>query len=160
MANSRSCVEATNGNISEAFPCETGTRQGCMISPTLFVLYLNEFVKQVNRDDCKGIFIDEEHRNVNLLLYADDIVLVGDNIGHVQKLLDNLSTFSRKWGLNVNMDKTKFMVFRNGGIIKKNEKVYYNGVQIKTVSYYKYLGLIMSTRLSWTPAQKNTVTTI
>ena len=52
------------------------------------------------------------------------------------------------------MVKTKFMVFRNGGIIKGNEKVYYNGDQIKAVSYYKYLGVIMSTRLSWTPAQK------
>ena len=150
----KSCVEAADGTISDSFPCEIGTRQGCMISPILFVLYLNEFIKQINRSDCNGIFIDEEHRQVNMLLYADDIVLVGDNIGHIQKLLNNLSIFSRKWGLKVNMVKTKFMVFRNGGIVKANEKVYYNGERIKTVSYYKYLGLIMSTRLSWTPAQK------
>jgi hypothetical protein len=149
-----SCVEASDGSISEVFPCEIGTRQGCMISPILFVLYLNEFIKQINRENCNGIFIDEEYNNVNMLLYADDIVLVGDNIGHVQKLLDNLSLFSRKWGLKVNMDKTKLMVFRNGGIIKGVEKVYYNGERIKAVSYYKYLGLIMSTRLSWSPAQK------
>lgn len=46
------------------------------------------------------------------------------------------------------------MVFRNGGIIKSNEKVYLDGKRIPTASYYKYLGVIMSSRLSWTPAQR------
>ena len=46
------------------------------------------------------------------------------------------------------------MVFRNGGIVKANEKVYLNGKRIPLASYYKYLGVIISSRLSWTPAQK------
>ena len=149
-----SCVQASNGDVSEFFTCSIGTRQGCMISPFLFIFYLNEFIKQTILNECKGVYIDESHANVTMLLYADDIVLVGDNIGHMQHLLDNLYAYCNTWGLTVNMDKTKFMIFRNGGIIKRNERLYYNGESITSVSYYKYLGLIMSTRLSWSPAQQ------
>lgn len=45
------------------------------------------------------------------------------------------------------------MIFRNGGIIKQNEKFFYNGERLENVRYYKYLGLTMSSRLSWSPAQ-------
>jgi hypothetical protein len=124
------------------------------MSPIIFVLYLNELIKQVNDSNCQGVYVNEMYENVTMLLYADDLVLLGDNIGHLQRLLDNLSTFCSKWGLSVNMEKTKFMVFRNGGIIKGNEKVYFNGIRIRPTTYYKYLGLIISTRLSWSPAQK------
>ncbi len=136
--------------LSEAFSCNLGTRQGCMLSPFLFIFYLNELVNMCN--DCRGIFIDNEH-SVNMLLYADDIVLFSDSVGGVQKLLNVLSEFCLKWGMEVNLDKTKFMVFRNGGIIKNVEKVYYNGVQIEPVTYYKYLGLVVSSRLNWHQAQ-------
>ena len=46
------------------------------------------------------------------------------------------------------------MAFRNGGIVKKNEGVYLNGENVKSTPYLKYLGIVMSTRLSWSPAQK------
>lgn len=86
-------------------------------------------------------------------MYADDLVIVGDHVGRIQKILDVLSGFCIKWGLKVNMSKTKAMIYRNGGIVKKNENFYYNGMKLDNVSYYKYLGVTMSTRLSWTPAQ-------
>ena len=44
-----------------------------------------------------------------MLLYADDLVLFGDNIGHLQKILCNRSVFCNKWGLPVSMSETKFM---------------------------------------------------
>ena len=60
----------------------------------------------------------EHNSNVTMLLYADDLVLIGDQIGRVQKLLNVLFEFCYKWGLQVNMSKTKVLVYRNG-IIKK-----------------------------------------
>ena len=143
-----------NACISDIFKGNAGTRQGCMISPFLFVFYLNEYIKQVNANQCPGVYINESYPNINMLLFADDLVLLGDNVGHVQQLLNNLSEFCSKFGLSVNLEKTKFMVFRNGGIVKDNEKVYLDGKRIPLASYYKYLGVIISSRLSWTPAQK------
>ena len=151
----RSCVLVNDGYLCDDFSCSIGTRQGCMISPFLFIFYLNELLHLAEEQNCQGIYVNEHHPNITMLLYADDIVIVGDHIGRVQKILNTVSKFCSNWGLRVNMEKSKVMVFRNGGIIKKNEFFYYNGIRLQNVSYYKYLGVLMSTRLSWSPAQVN-----
>ena len=46
--------------------------------------------------------------------------------------------------MKVNLEKTNIIVFRNGGIINRNEMWYFNGKQLKRVTYYKYLGLVFS----------------
>ena len=148
----KSCVQVGN-IITEMFNCEIGTRQGCMLSPFCFIFYLNEYINMCIANECKGIYVNNKYMNVNMLLYADDIVLIGDTVGSVQKLLDVLAEFCDKWGLQVNMLKTKVLVYRNGGIIKNNEKFFFGKTAIENVSYYKYLGVLFSTRLSWTPAQ-------
>ena len=90
---------------SDFFNCSVGTRQGCMISPFLFIFYLNELVRTCA--ELPAIYINEDHKNLNMLLYADDLVIIGDQVGRVQKLLDALELFCKKWGLSVNMNKTK-----------------------------------------------------
>ena len=149
----KSCVQVDKDHLSKCFTCEVGTRQGCMLSPFLFIFYLNEFVNMCKTNSCNGIYVNETYDAVNMLLYADDLVIIGDTIGHVQRLLNLLNEYCSKWGLSVNMVKTKLMVYRNGGITKKNEKCYFNGIEIESVTYYKYLGVLISTRLSWSPAQ-------
>ena len=44
-------------------------------------------------------------------------------------------------GMEINLDKTKIIVFRNGGPLRAVEKWYFNGVQVDVVSFYKYLGV-------------------
>ena len=68
----------------------------------------------------------------------------------MQKKINSLETFCNDWGLRVNTAKTKIIVFRNGGIVKKSEKWVYKGEQLETVTYYSYLGLLISSRLCWT----------
>lgn len=53
-------------------------------------------------------------------------------------------------GLTVNMDKSNVIVFRNGGILAAAEKWMYDGLNMKVVNVYKYLGIMLSTRLSYT----------
>jgi hypothetical protein len=120
---------------------------------TLFCNWLRRWLAGLLRWVKRGIYANENHPNVSMLLYADDVVLLGDNIGHVQHL-NNLSEFCVKWGFSVNMEKAKFKVVRIGGIVRNNEKVYFNGELVKLGSYYKYIGLVISSRLSWSPAQK------
>jgi len=47
----KSCIKTPEG-LSEYFRCEIGIRQGCMFSPFLFILYINELVKSWNIDGC------------------------------------------------------------------------------------------------------------
>jgi len=51
--------------------------------------------------------------------------------------------------MNVNLQKSKVIVFRHGGIIKKTEKWCYKDKFLNIVSYYKYLGIAFSL-LKWT----------
>ena len=45
-----------------------------------------------------------------------------------------------EWGLEVNTDKTKIMVFRNRGILKNNESWTYKNIAIEAVNDFNYLG--------------------
>ena len=67
-------------------------------------------------------------------------------------MLNALSEYCDMWDLEVNLDKTKAMVFRNGGIVKRNEKWWYKGKPVDVVSYYNYLGVRISSRGSWSVA--------
>ena len=149
----KSCIEVNRTCVSDSFDCTIGTRQGCMISPFCFIFYLNELISMCKTNLCQGIYVNEYFKDINMLLYADDIVLIGDKIGHVQRLLNLLKDYCNKWGLKVNMLKTKMLVYRNGGIVKRNERCYFDGNEIEVVKYYKYLGVLFSSRLSWSPAQ-------
>ena len=65
-----------------------------------------------------------------LLLYADDIVIFSNTSEGLQKGLDILSDYCQKWKLTVNIDKTKVMVFRKGGILPRNLSFTFQGNMI------------------------------
>ena len=144
----KSCIKTPQG-LSEYFQCVIGTRQGCMISPFLFILYINELVNSCNIAGCNGLFVNEMYPNVHMLMYADDIAIFNDSIGRLQRQLNVLGDFCGKYMLHVNLSKTNVIVFRNGGIIRGNEKLYFNGIQVEPCTYYKYLGIMFSSSLKW-----------
>ena len=57
-----------------------------------------------------------------------------------------------KLDLYVNLDKTNTVIFRNGGYIAKKEVWYYDGQSISVVNSYKYLGLFLTTRMTFSNA--------
>ena len=58
--------------------------------------------------------------------------------------MDNLETYCRIWGLRVNTNKTKIIVFRKGGNLKTNDRWTYCGRHLEIVSSFKYLGCVLS----------------
>ena len=144
----QSCIKTVDG-ISDFFNCDIGTRQGCMISPLLFILYLNELINMLYNYNCPGIYLNESAPNVQALFYADDICIFNDTIGRLQTQLNVLSEFCTKYDLNVNLAKTNIVVFRNGGHIRTNEIVCYKNIKLENASYYKYLGITFSSSLKW-----------
>ena len=139
------------GGITKYFTCNIGTRQGCMLSTFLFSLFINQLIYELKP---YGIYLNEMCQNINILLYADDIAICADTVGRLQAQINCLERFCKMWGMKINLKKSKVMVFRNGGIIRKDEKWYYEEKQIEAVPYYKYLGLIISTRMNWSIAKR------
>jgi Reverse transcriptase (RNA-dependent DNA polymerase) len=79
---------------------------------------------------------------VPLLLYADDLCMIGCSPAELQSLLDQLSLFSESVGMQVNMSKTKIVVFKHGrkAACIANPWVYQGSV-VEVCDSYKYLGL-------------------
>ena len=141
--------------ITDYFDCLSGVKQGCILSPLLFSMFLSELEVELNSCGARGIDTFNDPLGIFLLMYADDIALVSDSIADLQKKINCLEQYCAKWGLTVNMDKTKVVVFKNGGFLKSSERWYYAGKQIIVESSYNYLGVIFGSTLNWSRCAEN-----
>ncbi len=114
--------------------------------------FRNELATEIYEHCHHGVFMSQDIEDLMLLLFSDDIVLFANNVVNLQRQLNVLKAFCSKWGFQINLQKSEVVVFRKWGIIIFFEEWYYCGKLLKTVSYYKYLGVIFSSRLIWTKA--------
>ena len=55
-------------------------------------------------------------------MYADDMVIFAETAEELQAMLNTCYSYTTKWNLTVNVEKTKIVIFRNGGKIRSDEK--------------------------------------
>ena len=82
-------------------------------------------------------------------MFADDVSSFSDTFVQLPRQINCLSELFSLVGMKINIDKTKILVFRNKGIVKRNEKCFLDNKQIDVVTLYKYLGLYFSPKSSW-----------
>ena len=139
----------SSAGLSESFQCPNGLKQGCMLSPALFTLFINEFAELIENSGIPGIQIFPEDIQILILLFADDIALISDTITGLQKQLNILYDYCMESKLVVNIKKTKVMVYKKGGQISKYEKWFYNGELLEIVNCFTYVGLPFFMKLSF-----------
>jgi hypothetical protein len=144
----RSCVK-TNEGLTDFFDCPMGVRQGCILSPMLFSLFINELDTVISSSCGRGIQMTPDLLELFLLLFADDVVLFSDSVWGLQNQLNILQEYCNNWKMSVNMSKTKIIVFRRGGRLSQFEKWTYGGKQLEVVSKYNYLGFTLTSNLSF-----------
>ena len=152
-----SCVRSGN-KYSEYFDCPVGVRQGCVLSPTLFSLFVNQLANQVNENGVHGVQLLPTLVELFILLFADDIVLISTTPGGLQVQLNTLKECCDSMKLTINLDKTKIIVFRKGGYLGKREKWFLGGHQLEVVNSYCYLGFTFTTMLSYKIGTSHLVT--
>ncbi|XP_059224641.1 uncharacterized protein LOC131997617 [Stomoxys calcitrans] len=133
----------TGEELSGYFDTESGVKQGCLLSPLLFSLYINDL-----SDALEG-GVDIEGINIKTLLYADDIVILAEDSTTLQQMIANLEEFCKKWSLIVNTEKSKIMVFRNGGRLSQQDKWFFHAEPLEVVSEYKYLGVVLTPKMKF-----------
>ena len=143
--NVQSCVRI-NGNLTDWFDVKCGLKQGCVLSPLLFNIFINDLVDDVKKLNV-GINIGND--KVCVLLYADDVVFLTENENDLQKVLDTLNVWCGKNDLTVNLDKSKIVHFRPQSISKTDFVFEFNGNNLNIVSQYNYLGLLLTEFLSY-----------
>ena len=146
-----SCVKTPRG-LTPTFSVYQGVRQGETLSPTLFNLYLNDLPEAVAMGHTDPIQLGP--RNVHCLMYADDIVLLSKTKNGLQNCLNNVHNYCAKWKLEINLMKTKVIIFNKTGRLMK-DKFNYGDKVIECVKTYKYLGLEFSNTGSFNIAKYN-----
>ena len=126
-----------NGLQSSPFTVRTGLRQGCALSPVLFLVFMDRIVMRCQRGEGfqLGAF------NASRLLFVDDLALLAASQGELQRALDQLSAECEVDDMRVSPTKTVVMV------VSREETdciVHLNGTQLKQVTEFAYLGVLFT----------------
>ena len=123
-----------HGNVGEKIDSTIGLKQGCPLSTILFSLFTNDIVSSV------GTKLN--FQELFMLLFADDIVVFSEDAWKLRKMISNLEKYTTKWGLKVNLEKTKLIIFRNERLNAEGllQDFSFKGESIEYVESYNYLG--------------------
>ena len=139
MYNNSTAKIKINGLLSDTFNIENGTEQGHPMSPELFKLFIKDLTSFLNTNithpDLAGTIISH-------LLWADDLVLLALSEASLQANIDKLAQYCEKWGLTINLKKTKVVVFGTNKR-SKTKQFFLNRDCIETVDSYCYLGIVI-----------------
>ena len=73
-----------NSKLTAWFNINIGLRQGCLLSPLLFLIFINDLNKEFNKSD-SGVLVGNVR--INNLAFADDIVLIANNEEELPELV-------------------------------------------------------------------------
>ena len=104
--NSRCCIRTSNGNTT-MFDIMTGVRQGCVLSPFLFLIIV-DFVMWKTMTS-KAYDIKSKHDRLTVLDFVDDIALLSDSHDSLQDMTTKLHDQATRLSLCISCEKTKAM---------------------------------------------------
>ena len=128
-----------NGQLSEPFNISTGVRQGCLLSPVLFLLVLDWIMRKTTANKNYGIQWTLTSQ-LNDLDFADDIALVSHNRTQMQQKTKLMASTASSAGLYINTEKTKTL--RINTVCQ--ESILVNDKQIENVDNFVYLGSVVT----------------
>ena len=127
-----------NGEISSLASVTSGAPQGTVLTPLLFLCYINDITKDISS---------------NIKLYADDVLIYNiinskEDCVKLQKDLDILNDWAMTWKMFFNPTKCEFLrVMNEKNII--NFQYFIQNTNIQEVQQAKYLGVTINNKLSW-----------
>ena len=145
------CSVRINGVLSDWFGVHNGVKQGCIVSPTLFALYVNDLATEIKTLNCGLSVGDHEY---SILLFADDIALITDSEEKLQQMLNCLQLWCSKWRMSLNMGKTKIVHYRPTNMARSDFQFKVGDTDVGYVSKYKYLGLWLEEHLNMSETVK------
>ena len=154
---SKSCVFVNNIK-SDSFSSEMGVKQGEILSPLLFALYINDLESHLKgkgvqtlsgitstANEVSTTYDLEFMLDILALFYADDTIIFSDSALCLQFALDELHDYCSLWKLVVNEGKTKILYIKRERLTPDNPTFYFNGKILEVVKEFCYLGITFTT---------------
>ena len=148
-----------SGKQLNSFNSYCGVRQGEKLSPVLFSLFLNDLEDFLINSNCSGINLNvpgndlDAYLKIITRLYTDDTLIFATDPATFQENINAFFEYSKRWKLNVNLNKTKILVFcvRNTMNFELGDN--------KTGIYddFKYLGTVFTKHHTYFKAIKHNV---
>ena len=153
-----------NGTETEPFTIKTGVKQGCILAPTIFDMYLLAVLALIKDQLPSGVTIRYRYdgsifnlRRLNAvtkvqkvvandLQYADDCKLVAHRAPDLQASLDLFNSAYKLLGLTTNKSKTKVMIQPAPGQPPPVVSFHLDGVRLECVKHFPYLGSTLNNR--------------
>ena len=133
------------GQHGDYVQIEHGVRQGGILSPFLFKLYIDDVLNDISNSNigCKlGIL------RLNILAYADDLVLLARTEDQLETLYKILDAGMSNLKLSINKSKTKCIIFHKKIYIPVQQNITLGNDVFEIVNEYKYLGHLLVGTLS------------
>ena len=122
--------------FSEYFDVLTGTKQGGVLSPCLFTIYVDELIARLRK---KGIGCYLISLFIACIMYADDLCLIAPTRGAMQQMLSVCEQFCAEFCLSFNAKKSRVLSFGKKSRTPLSPLVL-NGENITAINEWKYLG--------------------
>ena len=107
LCNKATSAVLFSSSIGDWFRTTIGVRQGCLLSPTLFNIFLERIVTDALEDHEGTVSIGG--RTITNLRFADDIDGLAGEEEELANLVEHLDKASTAYGMEISAEKTKLM---------------------------------------------------
>ncbi|CAH8536943.1 unnamed protein product, partial [Schistosoma margrebowiei] len=132
------CKVVHGGQLTDAFQVRTGVRQGCLLSPFLFLLVVDWIMKTSTSEGKHGIQWTARNQ-LDDLDFADDLALLSRTHEQMQMKTASVTAVSASVGLSIHKGKTKVLKFK----AENNNPITLDGETLENVESFTYLGSII-----------------
>jgi len=96
--------------LTKEFWIERGVRQGCPLSPLLFILFIADIEEFMRKRQEGGTTIG--NKRIFTLAYADDLAMLAETRKEMERMLTSLENYLDKKKLELNSEKSKILIFQ------------------------------------------------
>ena len=142
-----------NATLSESFGVTNGVRQGGILSPILFGVYVDELLNRLKRSDI-GCHLGIHY--IGALGFADDIILLCPTLAGLKIMISICEQFAAEYNLIFNGNKSKLLIFSKDNSEISDPVVKLNGDIIPRVNNATHLGNILHTKKEYECIEEGT----